>query len=412
MIGAAFVVARRDFVATIFTRGFVVWLLMPIIGIAFGFVSAAIGASSARADTSVAVIASPATTDAIRRSVERIKTVDTGQALVLTYVAADADPAAQARRLLEPRAKGLGRFSAVLVVGRDARLFQRQDGKRPPMARLQGLVDGTRLLQSGPKPDQSPLIISQIASRATVTSPQARPLAVGAAAVLFMLIGLLAGVLLTNMVEEKSNKVIEVLAAAVPVPAIFAGKLAAMLAVSLVGIALWATIIGGAALTLLANAPVGLVPAPAVGWPMMILLSLAYFMTAFLIYGALYLGIGSLCSSIREVQSLSMPVTIGQTVVFLGVMSAVETIDGGWATVMRLIPLSSPYMMAATAALDPDLGQHVLAILWQLGFAALSIWWSSRLFRAGVLHSGPPPSLFNLGKLGKIGKIGKIGKLT
>jgi len=46
---------------------------------------------------------------------------------------------------------------------------------------------------------------------------------------------LLAGMLLSNLVEEKSNKVIEVLAAAIPVDAIFLGKLFAMLGVSLVG---------------------------------------------------------------------------------------------------------------------------------------------------------------------------------
>ena len=55
-----------------------------------------------------------------------------------------------------------------------------------------------------------------------------------------MLTMLLAGMLLSNLVEEKSNKIIEVLAAAVPIDAIFLGKLFAMLAVSLVGIAVWA----------------------------------------------------------------------------------------------------------------------------------------------------------------------------
>ena len=45
--------------------------------------------------------------------------------------------------------------------------------------------------------------------------------------------------LLSQLIEEKSNKVIEVLAAAVPVDAIFLGKLFAMLAMSLVGITVW-----------------------------------------------------------------------------------------------------------------------------------------------------------------------------
>ena len=58
-------------------------------------------------------------------------------------------------------------------------------------------------------------------------------------AILFLLTILLAGMLLSQLIEEKSNKVIEVLAAAVPVDAIFVGKLFAMLAMSLLGIAVW-----------------------------------------------------------------------------------------------------------------------------------------------------------------------------
>ena len=59
---------------------------------------------------------------------------------------------------------------------------------------------------------------------------------------IFVLTLLLAGMLLSNLVEEKSNKVIEVLAAAVPLDAVFLGKLIAMLGVSLVGILIWGAI--------------------------------------------------------------------------------------------------------------------------------------------------------------------------
>jgi len=54
--------------------------------------------------------------------------------------------------------------------------------------------------------------------------------------VLFMLMMMLAGMVLSNLVEEKANKIIEILAAALPMDAVFMGKLFAMLAVSLCGI--------------------------------------------------------------------------------------------------------------------------------------------------------------------------------
>src|SRR3546814_13452316 len=55
----------------------------------------------------------------------------------------------------------------------------------------------------------------------------------------FVLTLMLAGVLLSNFIEEKGNKVIEVLAAAAPMPAVFTGKLFAMLGSSIVGVAVW-----------------------------------------------------------------------------------------------------------------------------------------------------------------------------
>ena len=63
---------------------------------------------------------------------------------------------------------------------------------------------------------------------------------------LFFLTLLLVGMLLSQLIEEKSNKIIEVIAAAVPIDAMFLGKLFAMLAASVIGIIVW-TAAGAAA---------------------------------------------------------------------------------------------------------------------------------------------------------------------
>src|SRR5205085_9645249 len=56
---------------------------------------------------------------------------------------------------------------------------------------------------------------------------------------LFFLTILLSGMLLSQLIEEKSNKIIEVIAAAIPIDAMFVGKLFAMLAASVLGIIVW-----------------------------------------------------------------------------------------------------------------------------------------------------------------------------
>jgi ABC-2 type transport system permease protein len=60
--------------------------------------------------------------------------------------------------------------------------------------------------------------------------------------ILFFLTIILATMILSQLIEEKSNKIIEVLAAAVPIEAIFLGKLFAMLATSVIGIAVWVSL--------------------------------------------------------------------------------------------------------------------------------------------------------------------------
>ena len=89
---------------------------------------------------------------------------------------------------------------------------------------------------------------------------------------LFLLTLLLAGMLLSQLIEEKSNKVIEVLAAAVPVDAIFLGKLLAMLAASLVGHRGLVVRRRRRDRRLCARG-LETMPPPAVGWPAFILLA-------------------------------------------------------------------------------------------------------------------------------------------
>ena len=108
---------------------------------------------------------------------------------------------------------------------------------------------------------------------------------------------------------------IEVLAAAVPIDAVFLGKLLAMLSASLVGIAVWASVAVGAILIFAPNGLGGL-PVPAIGWPLFILLGVVYFAMSYLLLGSIFLGIGGHASSAREVQTLSMPVTMAQVVIF------------------------------------------------------------------------------------------------
>jgi ABC-2 type transport system permease protein len=206
-------------------------------------------------------------------------------------------------------------------------------------------------------------------------------------ALLFVLTILLAGMVLSQLIEEKSSKVIEVLAAAVPIDAIFLGKLFAMLATSLTGIAVW-TIVGATAIDSLAAGGLQCLPTPAVGWPIFLALIFSYFSMSYLLIGATFLGIGAHASTAREVQILSMPVTMAQLVLFGFASLAVGQPNSGMALAAAVFPLSSPFAMIARAAEVPALWPHLVALAWQAIWVALILRIAASVFRRSVLKSG------------------------
>jgi ABC-2 type transport system permease protein len=192
--------------------------------------------------------------------------------------------------------------------------------------------------------------------------------------------------LLSQLVEEKSNKIIEVVAAAVPIESLFIGKLFAMLAASVLGLIVW-TAAGAAVVASFKS--LGALPPPATGWPAFLALVVVYFAMNYLLFGAVFLTIGAQAATVREVQTLSMPVTFGQMLIFGFAAAAVASPNSGLALAAGVFPLSSPLAMVARAAQEPGIWPHIAAIAWQLLWVALILKLGASMFRKTVLKSGP-----------------------
>jgi len=232
-----------------------------------------------------------------------------------------------------------------------------------------------------------PVALTKLSQAAPNTRGSRLLTAQGAQTLLFLLTMLLAGMVLSNLVEEKANKIIEILAAAIPMDAVFFGKLFAMLAVSFVGIAVWG--LAGTAIYFVGGSAFPDLPAPAVGWPLFLALGIMYFAAAYLLLGSVFLAIGSLATTVREVQTLSMPVTMMQLMVFF-LASYAMTQPGQAVELFAVVfPFSSPFAMLARAAQDPALWTHVAAIAWQGLCVVLFVRVGARLFRSRVMQSGP-----------------------
>ena len=208
---------------------------------------------------------------------------------------------------------------------------------------------------------------------------------------LFFLTLLLSTMLLSQLIEEKSNKIIEVMAAAVPIDAMFVGKLFAMLAASLLGLLVWIAAGAAAHRSLVKAGGLATLPPPAVGWPTFLALAVVYFAMNYLLFGAVFLTIGAQASTVREVQTLSMPVTFGQVLIF-----GFAATRGRHRRIQRTalarprFPLSSPLAMVARAAEQPAIcGRTSPRSLWQALWVALILRARRAAVPQEVLKSGP-----------------------
>ena len=390
-VQSAYVIARRDFVATVWSRTFLFFLLGPLLVIGLSFLFGSMSGRMARNDVhaTVAVVASGADFEALSSARERLGPAFGTRALpTLVRESPGADPERQVQALLGNPDK---RLLAVLTGGLDSPVLTGAiSGDGNVQKQLSLVVDEARQQRAlaaagGAVPPAAIRVVETDRSEGALAATRAIT-ARGGQLLLFMLTVLLAGMLLSNLLEEKSNKIIEVLAAALPIDAIFLGKLVSMLAISLVGIAVW---VGGAAtaLALWPGQSVAL-PEPAVGWPLFILLVLLYYSANYLLLGALFLGIGSQANSVREVQTLSMPVTVAQMLIFLLASFAVGAFNSPLGLGAAIFPFSSPLTMVARAAQTPELWPHLPALAWQALWVWLTVALGAKLFRRNVLKSG------------------------
>ena len=383
---SAFVIARRDFSATVLSKTFIFFLLGPLFPLLFGGVFSSISARVA-AQTErpvVAVIAPPAEFARLAAArTEMAKAIGDDSLVELVGHSPEPDLAAQQKRLLATRKPPV---RAVLSGGLDHPQLTGALGSAPAaVGQLRMIIASARADDSAEVPE---LAITNISvSSGSQVKDQANTAQIAQIA-LFLLTLMLSTMVLSQLIEEKSNKVIEVIAAAIPIDAMFVGKLFAMLTASILGLVVW--IGAGALLIQLVNhGGVATLPRPAVGWPALLTLGVIYFAMNYLLFGAAFLMIGAQASTAREVQTMSMPVTFGQVLIFGFAATAIGNPDSTQGLAAAVFPLSSPMTMLARAAEQPDLWPHVVAILWQALWVGLILRFGAQLFRRTVLKSGP-----------------------
>ena len=204
--------------------------------------------------------------------------------------------------------------------------------------------------------------------------------------------------LLTNTVEEKSNKLVEVLLSSVAPVDLMAGKILGIAATGITIVIAWLGLFIAAVLWLpgLLGAAVTVNLSGLINSPTYLASFFVYFFLGYLFYAALLCGIGSLASNLKEAQTLMMPIQLLLIVPLLVMVPIGRDPNGLLAQVMSWLPPFTPFVMMNRAAFPPSLITYFGTTLLMLIsiYAALKI--AARVFETGILMTGKPPRFRHL----------------
>jgi ABC-2 type transport system permease protein len=202
----------------------------------------------------------------------------------------------------------------------------------------------------------------------------------------FMLISVLFSgqMLVRSLVEEKSNRIVELLVSSCTPLDLMTGKILGISALAMVQAGFWG-LVGYVAVLLagLSNLPLEHL------WLMVL-----YFVLGFLLYAALFVALGCLASTEQEAQQLSSYLTMLLMLPIVLAIIAIQNPNTPMLTALTLIPFLTPQMMFVRLPITPPPLWEILLSLFLLTVSIIVLAWiASRIFRVGILLTGKRPGL-------------------
>ncbi len=218
--------------------------------------------------------------------------------------------------------------------------------------------------------------------------------AAGLAILLWLTVFNGAYMLLMSMVEEKINKVLEMLLATTRFSEIFLGKLIGVAALTLATLLPWIIlgIIGFYGAAQFADGAVADGLAKAMTTKMLIFLPV-FFILGYVFYGSIFIALGALAESMQDASTLMTPMVLILTACVIVVPIGIAYPDSPILTAAAWFPFSSPFAAIIRLPSDPPLWEILGSVSVLIASCILVVWVSSRLFAHGVLAGGGTASV-------------------
>jgi ABC-2 type transport system permease protein len=192
-----------------------------------------------------------------------------------------------------------------------------------------------------------------------------------------------ASILLNSVMEEKANKILEVLLSSASATEILTGKVLGVAMLTGTVMLVWGGI--GAFGLLAANPETAAMVGEVLLDGGMLGYFIAYAVGGYLMYAVLFAAIGAFCETPRDAQTLMGPIMMVLTVPIFVMVMAAQTPDTPVVQILSWIPFFTPFLMSARAPSEPPMIEVVGTMAGMFAFALLMVWIAGRAFRAGAL---------------------------
>lgn len=227
------------------------------------------------------------------------------------------------------------------------------------------------------------------------------------------------GYIMRGVIEEKTNRIVEVITSSVKPIELLSGKMAGVGALAITQFGIWiialvglSSIAGPLAASMMSEQSAQM---EAMGAPeqaelpafldiptietSLIVYFILFFLLGYILYSSLFAAIGSAADSETDTQQLMMPVTIPIMLAYFIMFHAWRSPDSMLSVISSLVPFFSPIVMITRIAITE-------VPFWQIGLSMLlmvltfvgTMWLSAKIYKVGILSYGGTASFKDIAK--------------
>lgn len=244
--------------------------------------------------------------------------------------------------------------------------------------------------------------------------------------IMYMTVFIYGMMVMRSVMEEKMNRIVEVMISSVKPFQLMLGKIIGVGGVGLTQVLIWVILVPvllfitrlimGIDLTTNMSMAQGAAPEfnpddmqamvalamkefNQINWWLIVPLFMLFFLGGYFLYSSLFAAVGSaIGDDMGESGSLTLPITIPVILALYIMMQSVESPDSSLSRWSSMFPLFSPIVMPARLAFNPPWWEVALSLTLLIGTAMFFVWISGRIYRVGILLYGKKAGIKELVK--------------